>query len=129
MLRVALAFCVAAGLFCHAQINPNRVAQLHWYQANTTATIPIPSQSYAQPFTLAFDGANVWAGSSARGILTKVRASDGAVLLTLALPDSIGTLTIFGMAFDGVNIWASMGNPYGQGGDYVASARAPATAH
>ena len=56
LLPVALAFCVATGPFCHAQINPNRVAQLRWYAANTSAVVHLNSSPYA----MAFDGANIW---------------------------------------------------------------------
>jgi hypothetical protein len=50
---------------------------------------------------VAFDGANIWVTSGA-GSVTKLRASDGALLGTFAL----GFIPN-GVAFDGANIWVS----------------------
>src|ERR1700679_4042825 len=116
LLPVALAFCVATGLLCHAQINPNRVAQLRWYQADTAATMAV----HAYPYAMAFDGSNIWVGSGdSSGVITKVRASDGAVLLSTALPNPTGYGSIAQIAYDGANIWASLGY-----NDVVAKVRA-----
>ncbi|MFZ1133786.1 MAG: hypothetical protein WAN69_02490 [Candidatus Korobacteraceae bacterium] len=54
---------------------------------------------------IAFDGANIWVASESdigSGIVTKLRASDGANLGTFPAPgDPIG------IAFDGANIWVT----------------------
>ena len=50
---------------------------------------------------MAFDGANIWVANSA-GTVTKLRASDGAVLGTFA----VGTQP-YGVAFDGANVWVT----------------------
>ena len=57
-----------------------------------------PTSSLA-PWGVAFDGANVWETSLYDGTVSKVRASDGALL---------GSFTVgrgYGAAFDGRNIW------------------------
>ena len=116
-LLVLLGFCATTGLAGH-QINPNRVAQLRGTQ-RTRVLVRLNSS----PNAMVFDGANIWVADFVQ-TLTKVRASDGAVLLSLALPNPNGLLSPEGIVFDGVNIWASMGNSMDMGGDYVAKVRA-----
>jgi DNA-binding beta-propeller fold protein YncE len=50
---------------------------------------------------VAFDGANIWVANNGAGSLTKLRASDGALLGTFA----VGASPI-GVAFDGANVVA-----------------------
>jgi DNA-binding beta-propeller fold protein YncE len=59
--------------------NPLKVALLKWYKANTVPTQFAVGQ---QPYGLAFDGANIWAANFADNTVSKVQASDGAVLGT-----------------------------------------------
>jgi hypothetical protein len=54
-LLVLLGFCVTTGLAGHSQIKPNRVAQLRWYPANTSAVVRLNSS----PNAMVFDGANI----------------------------------------------------------------------
>jgi hypothetical protein len=55
---------------------------------------------------VAFDGANIWVTNAPPGVsegaVTKLRASDGAVLLTFN-----AGITPSGLAFDGANIWVA----------------------
>ena len=83
--------------------NPLKVAILHWYQFNRSASFKVGKQ----PYDVAFDGANIWSANYEDGTATKVRASDGEILGTFpvgAEPDSI--------AFDGANMWLAN---YGDG--------------
>ena len=57
---------------------------------------------FAQPYAVAFDGANIWAVGGF-GSVFKVRASDGAILGS----PSIGGGEPQGVAFDGANIWVT----------------------
>ena len=54
------------------------------------------------PYSVAFDGADIWVGNAGDGTVTKLRASDGAVLGTFTVGDAP-----YGLAFDGANIWAA----------------------
>ena len=54
------------------------------------------------PSGIAFDGANIWVTNCGSNNVTKLRASDGAVLGTYA----VGTSPA-GIAFDGANIWVA----------------------
>lgn len=54
------------------------------------------------PVGVAFDGANIWVANNGSNNVTKLRASDGAVLGTFA----VGTSPL-GIAFDGANIWVT----------------------
>jgi hypothetical protein len=56
------------------------------------------------PFGIAFDGANIWVvSSSSSGFLTKLRASDGGLVLTVP---NLGSALI-GVVFDGTNVWVT----------------------
>src|SRR5579863_477845 len=61
-------------------VNPLQVALLKWYRANTTTRFAVGQQ----PGGVAFDGANIWAANfgDVPGTVTKLQASDGAVLGT-----------------------------------------------
>src|ERR1022692_229769 len=77
-------------------MNPLKVALLHWYKADLATTFAVGNQ----PYGLAFDGANIWCANFFDNTVTKLRASDGAVLG--AFP--VGTEPI-GVTFDGANLW------------------------
>jgi hypothetical protein len=55
--------------------NPLKIALLKWYQANVATRFPVGRQ----PYGLAFDGANIWAGNALDDTVTKLRAADGTV--------------------------------------------------
>lgn len=79
--------------------NPLQLAILRWYDANTAGhQIPVGTA----PYGLAFDGANIWVANSGSATVTKLRASDGANLGTIAVGN-----TPEGVAFDGANIWVA----------------------
>src|SRR5438132_13433002 len=54
------------------------------------------------PWSLTFDGANIWTTSLASSNVTKLRASDGALLGTFDAGGTAGWA-----AFDGGNVWFS----------------------
>src|SRR5215813_7934000 len=95
---------VLAGANLFAQVgvtdstkNPNQVAILHWYGANLTTRF-----SVATPSAIAFDGANMWIANLNDNTVTKLRASDGALMGTFSVgrrPD--------GLAYDGANMWVA----------------------
>jgi len=55
------------------------------------------------PIGVAFDGTNIWVANGASNSVTKLRATDGAVLGTF-----VGEFPI-GVAFDGTNVWVANG--------------------
>lgn len=60
--------------------NPLKIGLLKWYQANTVPTyFTVGKTQNSKPYGLAFDGQNIWTANS-EGTVTKLRASDGAVL-------------------------------------------------
>jgi len=62
------------------------------------------SVELANPENLIFDGQNIWVSNSSvnRGMLTKVRASDGVVLRTYTVGSGP-----YGMVFDGASVWVA----------------------
>src|SRR5262249_49185704 len=54
------------------------------------------------PTFLAFDGANIWVSNSSVDTVTKLRASDGALVGTFAVGNQPQWMT-----FDGANVWVS----------------------
>ena len=56
----------------------------------------------SHPCGIAFDGANIWVANHGSNNVSKLRASDGAVLGTYA----VGAVPS-GIAFDGANIWVA----------------------
>jgi outer membrane protein assembly factor BamB len=86
---------VVAGVFT---FNPLQVALLQWYPANLTTSFAVG----VGPSEMAFDGANIWVGNVNGNSVTKLRASDGAVLGTFA----VGAYP-YDVAFDGTNIWVT----------------------
>ena len=53
--------------------NPEKIALLKWYQANTTTRFKVGSQ----PYGVCFDGANIWTANFGESTVTKLRANDG----------------------------------------------------
>src|SRR5579872_6442307 len=86
------------GLDEGARLNPMKIAELKWYIAPSSTHFPVGNQ----PYGLCFDGANIWAANNADNTVSKVRASDGALLGTYSVPGAP-----FGVAFDGANIWVT----------------------
>src|SRR5262249_61863096 len=78
-----------------AKLNPLQVALLKW-APNLTTTFSVGSV----PKGVAFDGANIWVTNVGSDNLTKLRASEGALLLTY----TVGSQH-YDDAFDGPNIW------------------------
>jgi hypothetical protein len=79
-------------------LNPLQIATLHWYQANTSATFTVGDQ----PRGIAFDGTNIWVANEGSTTISKLRASDGALIGTYEdSPNPVG------IAFDGANIWVT----------------------
>jgi hypothetical protein len=64
--------------------NPLKIALLKWYQANLTTGFNVGSKN-GDPYGVAFDGENIWTANSGNGTVSKVRASDGAVLGTFTV--------------------------------------------
>ena len=56
------------------------------------------------PYGVAFDGANIWVANENSNTVTKLRASDGALLDTFPVGHKR-----YRIAFDGVNIWVANG--------------------
>ena len=79
--------------------NPLQIALLRWYEANESGVTFSVGNS---PFGVAFDGANIWVANAGSNYVTKLRASDGAVLGTF----TVGSVPT-GVAFDGANIWVT----------------------
>lgn len=77
--------------------NPQQIALLRWYEANTTA-ISLTVGSF--PDQLAFDGAHIWVTNWGAGTVTKIRASDGAIIGAYAAGSHPNPI-----AFDGYHIW------------------------
>ena len=63
-------------------LNPLQVAQLRWYDANKAGN-KFAVGSF--PTGICFDGANIWVTNAGSDTVTKLRASDGALLGTFAV--------------------------------------------
>src|SRR5215472_7918361 len=88
---------LAQGGVTNSTKNPNQVAILHWYPANLTTSFRVGQV----PTGVAFDGANIWVTDLLGQTVTKLQASDGAVLDTFAANRPAGII------YDGANIWIS----------------------
>ena len=109
--------------------NPLQIALQHWYPANLVSRFTVGnsparcligcdgSPDGTQGVT--FDGANVWVTHWNDNSVTKLRASDGAVLGIYTVPGSP-----YAVIFDGANIWVSMWNNANGAGGTVAKLRA-----
>jgi hypothetical protein len=78
--------------------NANQLALLRWYSANVSASFQVGGH----PIGMAFDGANLWVVNTGFYFVSKLRASDGAVLGTFPVGKYPGYA-----AFDGANIWVT----------------------
>ena len=81
---------------------PQQIALLKWYDANQAASFTLGVAGGLIPRGVAFDGADIWV-TTLSPLVTKLRASDGAVLGTF----NNGALFPSGIAFDGANIWVA----------------------
>ncbi|HTD23717.1 MAG TPA: hypothetical protein VK738_13750 [Terriglobales bacterium] len=99
-------------------INREQIALLKWYPAFRSASFAVGNS----PEGVAFDGANIWVANNNGNTVSKLRASDGAVLGTFAVG-----LSPYGVAFDGANIW--VGEPEQQQCDQAAGQRWHAIGH
>ena len=81
-------------------LNVNQIAIRRWYAANTAPTQFLTGGN--GPRAVAFDGTHIWAANGFSASVTKLRASDGAVVGTFPR----GNLP-WGIAFDGANIWVA----------------------
>src|SRR6516162_186127 len=79
-----------------------QIAILHWYPANLTTSFAVGQDARG----VTFDGANIWVTNNTSQTVTKLRASDGALLGTFGGLDA-GPL---GMVYDGANIWIVCSN-------------------
>lgn len=59
---------------------------------------------YHHPFSMAFDGGNMWVVNDGNGTVSKLRASDGKVLGTFTVGNAGPA---YGIAYDGQSIWIS----------------------
>jgi len=88
-------------------LNPLQIATRRWYDANLLGqTFPVG----LTPGALEFDGTNIWVIGTVHtpmgpvgGALTKIRASDGAILHVYS-----NTIQFGSVLFDGVNIWMTV---------------------
>ena len=97
VLSAGALVCLAGSAY--AQVDPNQVAILRWYQANQSgATFSVGFN----PNGIAFDGANIWVTNNGDRTVSKLRANDGTSLGAF----SVGTAPE-GVVFDGANIWVA----------------------
>ena len=75
-----------------------KIALLKWYDVSSSASFQVG----AGPWGVAFDGGSIWVANSNSDNVTKLRASDGALLGTYDVGDGP-----FGVAFDGASIWVA----------------------
>src|ERR1700751_3132137 len=78
--------------------NANQLALLRWYGANVTANFA----TGGGPNGIAFDGSRIWVVNGPGNHVTKLRASDGAVLGIFPVGNVPGYA-----AFDGANVWVT----------------------
>ncbi len=84
----------AAGPAGGVSLIQSKAALLEWYRQDFAVGF--------LPSALAFDGVNIWVGNDGDNTVSKLRASDGALLGTF----TVGSSPI-GVAFDGANIWVT----------------------
>jgi YVTN family beta-propeller protein len=88
-----------------ATFNPLQIALLRWYEiadAGLAVTVGPSTPGSSNPTELAFDGASMWVTNASSNSVTKLRASDGAVLANV----TVGTGPA-GIAFDGASLWVA----------------------
>src|SRR5260370_37845132 len=88
-------FLTSCALFGQSA-NPNQVALLRWYPANTVTQFKLGA---LRPVGVAFDGQNIWVVSNADQAVSKIRASDGSLLGTFHVGNQPSSI-----AFDGANM-------------------------
>jgi hypothetical protein len=81
--------------------NPNQVALLRWYQANTGPTNFLVPPTSAGTVGIAFDGTNIWVSSYSTNRLNEF-SINGQLLKTI----NVGGAPL-GLAFDGSKIWVA----------------------
>ena len=96
------AFASATNTPVVSYFNPLQVALLCWYPANLTANFPVGHG----PSGLAFDGSSIWVVNVNDYTVTKLRTSDGTVLGTFTVANTVGNNAVQ-LAFDGANIWVA----------------------
>ena len=79
---------------------PAKVGILHWYPATDANSFGVGSR----PSGVSYDGTNVWVANTDSDTVTKLRASDGAVLGTFA----VGSHPV-GVTVDRANVWVVNG--------------------
>jgi YVTN family beta-propeller protein len=79
-------------------LNGQQIALLHWYPAGMAAQFAVGTG----PTALAFDGAHIWVANSTSNTLSKLDASTGSTVSTVAT--GFGPS---GVVFDGASIWVS----------------------
>jgi hypothetical protein len=69
----------------------------------------------ANPFGVAFDGANIWVTNNGSNTVTKLRASDGACVgtCTFRVTGFAASANPLRVAFDGANIWVVFSSGFG----------------
>ena len=75
-----------------------QIAQLRWYGAANTGSLPVGNT----PTAMTFDGTSIWVANSGANTVVKLRASDGKPLVTIDAGNHPHSL-----AFDGFNIWVA----------------------
>ncbi len=76
-----------------------RIAMRRWYDANLTSPQFFVGQG---PSAFAFDGVHIWTAAYVAKVVTKIRASDGALVGSFPVPGFPQALT-----FDGANVWVA----------------------
>ena len=98
---IALSALSALAQNANPNENPNQIAILRWYHANTVGTT-FSMGSHASTSPVVFDGENIWVAST-DGYLAEFSTDGKLVYGPIALP---GTSAYpVGMTFDGTNVW------------------------
>ncbi|MEO8658057.1 MAG: hypothetical protein ABI693_06285 [Bryobacteraceae bacterium] len=79
-------------------------------RASDGANLGIFPMTNFSPVDIVFDGTSVWVTSQVGNAVKKLRATDGAELATVTLPNQPTGLLGSGLAFDGANVWVLADN-------------------
>ncbi len=82
--------------------NPNQIALLRWYQANTGPTTFLVPATSTDTKGIAFDGTNMWVASYSTGKLNELSINGQPISTTITLGGGP-----YGLAYDGANIWVA----------------------
>src|ERR1700674_3073066 len=82
--------------------NPNAIALLRWYSANTVTQF---DTGLKQLGGIAYDGQNMWVVGIGSNAVSKIRENDCTLLGTFSVGEAP-----YGAAFDGANIWVTNSN-------------------